>query len=96
MIFSETSPQSNSELMKIWVKFNAGFQLCPPDLNFAPPPPPDLAKLATHLGGGECLLKNGTIDGYTLTKHVIPGPELHCAGPLALRGFLPHLPAKCR
>ena len=30
--------------MKIWVKFNAGFQLCPPDFNFAPPPP-DLAKL---------------------------------------------------
>ena len=24
----------------------------------------------------------------TLTKHVIPGPDLHCAGPLALRGFL--------
>ena len=22
--------------MKIWVKFNAGFQLCPPDFNFAP------------------------------------------------------------
>ena len=26
--------------MKVWVKFNAGFQLCPPDFNFAPPPPP--------------------------------------------------------
>ena len=25
--------------MKIWDKFNAGFQLCPPDFNFAPPPP---------------------------------------------------------
>ena len=25
--------------MKVWVKFNAGFQLCPPDFNFAPPPP---------------------------------------------------------
>ena len=22
----------------IWVKFNTGFQLCPPDFNFAPPP----------------------------------------------------------
>ena len=30
----------------------------------------------------------------TLTKHVIPGPDLHCAVPLALRGFLQHLPAK--
>ena len=29
----------------------------------------------------------------TLTKHVIPGPDLHCAGPLALWGFLHHLPA---
>ena len=29
-----------------------------------------------------------------LTKHVIPGPGLHCAGPLALKGFLQHLPAK--
>ena len=29
-----------------------------------------------------------------LTKHVIPGPDLHCAGPLALRGFLQQLPAK--
>ena len=27
----------------------------------------------------------------TLTKHVITGPDLHCAGPLALRGFLQHL-----
>ena len=36
--------------MKIWVKFNTGFQLCPPDFNFAPPPPPpDLAMLATPL-----------------------------------------------
>ena len=25
--------------MKVWVKFNAGFQLCPPYFNFAPPPP---------------------------------------------------------
>ena len=32
--------------MKVWVKFNAGFQHCPPDFNFAPP---DLAKLATPL-----------------------------------------------
>ena len=23
----------------------------------------------------------------TLTKHVIPGPDLHCAGPLALKVF---------
>ena len=30
----------------------------------------------------------------TLTKHVIPGPDLHSAGPLALWGFLQHLPAK--
>ena len=29
-----------------------------------------------------------------LTKHVIPGPDLHCAGPLALREFLQHFPAK--
>ena len=29
-----------------------------------------------------------------VTKHVIPRPDLHCAGPLALRGFLQHLPAK--
>ena len=49
--------------MKIWVKFNAGFQLCPPDLNFAPPPrsreagdaaglgpvPPALVKFCTFL-----------------------------------------------
>ena len=27
----------------------------------------------------------------TLTKHVIPGPDLHCAGPLALWGFSQHL-----
>ena len=30
----------------------------------------------------------------TLTKHVIPGPDLHCAGPLALKRFLQHLAAK--
>ena len=42
---------------------------------------------------GESLLKNGTVDG-SLTKHAIPGPDLHCAGPLALCGFLQHLPAK--
>ena len=30
----------------------------------------------------------------TLTKHVIPGPDLHCSGPLALSGFLQHLSAK--
>ena len=30
----------------------------------------------------------------TLTKHVIPVPDLHCAGPLALWGFLQYLPAK--
>ena len=30
----------------------------------------------------------------TLTKHVISGPDLHCAGPLVLNGFLQHLPAK--
>ena len=29
-----------------------------------------------------------------LTKHVIPGPDLHYAGPLALREFLQHLPGK--
>ena len=44
-------------------------------------------------GGGESLLKNGTIDGY-VTKHVIPGADLHFAGPLALYGFLQHLSAK--
>ena len=33
-------------------------------------------------GGDELLLKNGTIM-VTLTNHVIPGPDLHCAGPLA-------------
>ena len=50
LIFTETLPQSNSGIMKIWVKFNVGFQLCPPDFNFAPPPPPpDLVKLATPL-----------------------------------------------
>ena len=37
LMFAKTSPQSNSGIMKIWVKFNAGFQLCPPDFNFAPP-----------------------------------------------------------
>ena len=30
----------------------------------------------------------------TLTKHVILGPDLHCVGPMALSGFLHHLPAK--
>ena len=30
----------------------------------------------------------------TLTKHIIPGPDLHCARPLVLSGFLQHLPAK--
>ena len=30
----------------------------------------------------------------TLTKHDITGTDLHCAGPLALKGFLQHLPAK--
>ena len=30
----------------------------------------------------------------TITKHVIPGPDLHCARPLASRGFWQHLPAK--
>ena len=30
----------------------------------------------------------------TLTKHVVTGPDLHSAGPLALSGFLQHLPAK--
>ena len=29
-----------------------------------------------------------------LTKQVIPGPDLHCARPLELKGFLQHLPAK--
>ena len=32
----------------------------------------------------------------TLTKYVTSGPDLHCARPLALRGFLQHLPAKCK
>ena len=32
----------------------------------------------------------------TLIKHVIPGPDLHCTRPLALRGFLQHLFAKCK
>ena len=32
----------------------------------------------------------------TLTKHVISGPDLHCSRPLALRGFLQHLPAKSK
>ena len=31
-----------------------------------------------------------------LTKHVISGPNLHSARPLALREFLQHLPAKCK
>ena len=30
----------------------------------------------------------------TLTKHVIPGPDLHCARHLRLWKFLQHLPAK--
>ena len=29
-----------------------------------------------------------------LAKHVISGPDLHCAEPLALRGSLDHLPVK--
>ena len=44
-------------------------------------------------GGVESLLKNGTIDGYVY-KHVISGPGLHCAGPLARTGFLQHFSAK--
>ena len=32
----------------------------------------------------------------TLTKHVISGPNLHCAKLLALKEFLQHLPAKCK
>ena len=36
LIFTETSPQSSLKLMKIWVKFNSGFQLCLRDFNFAP------------------------------------------------------------
>ena len=28
------------------------------------------------------------------TKHVIPEPDLHCAGPLALWEFLQYFPAK--
>ena len=31
----------------------------------------------------------------TLTKHVIRGLNLHCAGSLARKGFLQHLPEKC-
>ena len=30
----------------------------------------------------------------TLTNHVVTGPDLHCAGPLALWGFSQHLSAK--
>ena len=30
----------------------------------------------------------------TLTKHIMPGPDLHCAGSLAFRGFLQHLSTK--
>ena len=30
----------------------------------------------------------------TLTKHVIPGQGLHCAGLLALKGFFATFPAK--
>ena len=46
--------------------------------------------------GDESLLKNGTIKQQmvTLTKQIIPGQDLHCADPLALRGFLQHLSAK--
>ena len=32
----------------------------------------------------------------TPTNHVIAGPDLHCAGPLALWGFLQDLSAKYR
>ena len=32
----------------------------------------------------------------TLTNHVIAGPDLHRAGPLALWRFLQHRSAKCR
>ena len=37
LIFTKNSPKSNSGMKKIWVKSNAGFQLCPPDFSFAPP-----------------------------------------------------------
>ena len=42
-------------------------------------------------GGGELLLKNGTIDGLRLLTKLLPGPGLHCAGHLSLWGFLQHL-----
>ena len=44
-------------------------------------------------GGVESLLKNGTIDGYAYLA-CYSGPDLHCAEPLALGGFLQHHPAK--
>ena len=31
---------------------------------------------------------------HLLINHVIPGPDLYCAKPLALKGFSQHLPAK--
>ena len=31
-----------------------------------------------------------------LTRMLLLGPDLHCAGPLVLWGFLQHLPAKYR
>ena len=40
------------------------------------------------------LLKNGTIDGYVHYNHVIAGPDLHRARPLALWRFSQHLSAK--
>ena len=44
-------------------------------------------------GGDELLWKNSTLV-VTLTNHVIPGPDLHCARPLILWGFLQHLMPK--
>ena len=44
-------------------------------------------------GGDESLLKM-VQQMVALTKHVIPGPDLHCTGSLARKGFLQHLPAK--
>ena len=32
-------------------------------------------------------MKNATIDGYGYLTGYSPGPDLHCAGHLALRGF---------
>ena len=46
-------------------------------------------------GEGESVLKNGAIDGYAYL-HVFSGPDLHCARSLALKGFLQHLPDKCK